>query len=200
MRVVNTSLLRPVPSQKSDREGGRGSNPHFPGAASPLHPEISCLLSGCLPFLLISLCPRVVLYSMSPSLVSHDSLIKTKDKESCLLCLLPLESLKWTGMRVLSLSPCRISLLPLLRLLTRLSKLPTSFSSSFPLTNARASLPLLKKEKLIILSSSSRPIDFSSHQHHHQSFLLISLPNKPKQRLLVVLRQSTFSSSPTRNR
>lgn len=188
------SIIRPVPSQKSDREGGRGSNPHFLGATSPLHPEISCLLSGCLPLLLISLCPRVVLYSMVLRCVSHDSLTKTKDKESCLLYLLPLESQKWTGMRVLSLSPCRISLLP------RLSKLPTSFPPLLLLPSHKRQNPLLKKEKLIILSSSPRPIDFSSHQHHHQSFLLISLPNKPKQRLLVVLRQSTFSSSPARKR
>lgn len=56
--VVSISLFRPVPLQKSDREGGRASDPHFPSAASPLQSEIL----GSLAFsLLICLSSHVVI-------------------------------------------------------------------------------------------------------------------------------------------
>lgn len=157
MRVVNASLLRPVPSRKSDREGGRGSNPHFLGAASPLHPEISCLLSGSLPLLLTSLCPRVVSYTVSPSLRLFKKTRKKKNPVCCVCC--PWSLKKWTGMRVLSFSPCRITLLSSVSWLDcQSSALLFLLFSSFPLTSARASLPLLKKREinhsLIILSAN----------------------------------------------
>lgn len=59
MLVVSTSLFRPVPLQKSDREGGRASNPHFPSAASPLQSE-NIRLCGVFPsYMPLLLCSYV---------------------------------------------------------------------------------------------------------------------------------------------
>lgn len=204
MRVVNISLFRPVPFQKRVTERGRES-------------FRSTLPQGCIPssswnillsFRLFASPPnkplppcRFVAYSMSPFL--RFSRVSSKKNPLCSVSVA-------LGVSKMDRDVCPVFLFwpdnpPLLRVLTRASVRPPLFFSSFLLTNNRESLPLLKEDKLITLSSSSsspRSIDFFSHKHHHQSFLLISLPNKPNQRLLVMLRQSSFSSrwSPTRKR
>lgn len=202
MRVVNISLFRPVPFRKRVTERGRESF----RSTLPQRCIHSSSWNILLSFRLFASPPPNKRLPPCRFVASSPSFLASLFKKRNPLCSVSVA----LGVSKTDRDVCPVFLFwpvnpPLLRLLTRASVRPPLFFSSSSLTNNRASLPLLKEDKLITLSSSSsspRSIDFCSHKHHYQSFLLISLPNKPNQRLLVMLRQSSFSSrwSPTSKR
>lgn len=130
MRVVNISLFRPVPFRKRVTERGRESF----RSTLPQRCIHSSSWNILLSFRLFASPPpnkrlppcRFVAYTVCLlSFVSRESLQKKEILSA--LFLLPLVSLKRTGMSVLSFFSGRLTLLSSVSWLVRLSDLPSSF-------------------------------------------------------------------------